>query len=503
MLFNSYEFIFVMLPLSVIGYYMINKKSYKAGSVYLLLCSFVFIGYMNIMYLLLMLPCALLTYLIARFINSGIKKRKALLSVGIIINVAVLLVFKYTNFFIDTLNDLLSKDYAAVNIILPLGISFYTFQQITFLVDYYRDESLKCDILEYLTYICFYPQFIQGPIVLQSEFIPQLRDESRKSVDYEYVATGLYRFILGLSKKVLIADSIAKAVNGGYDAISDMGKISAIATIIGYSLQIYFDFSGYSDMAIGLGRMFHIDLPENFDSPYKAVTIEDFWDRWHITLTRFFTRYIYIPLGGSRKGKLRTYLNILFIFFISGLWHGADRTFIVWGLMHGAAMLVCRLIRDLSGKKSKDIKSASRPVSIIMTAITFIYVSVAWVYFRAESMRRAVRILTRIFAAGWNTITDSVYESFNHIVEVTWLIRLDVLDINEKIPGFIFFIAVVVFTSICMLCPNTKEMTDRWCRRIKDGALTVSLRACIVPALLLTWCILGMSGVTDFIYWSF
>ncbi len=488
---------------------------------FLLVCSFVFIGYMNIMYLLLMLPAVIFNYLIARAMNhdaftgtalkdavsptgsEAIKNRKLLLATGVIFDIVFLGIYKYTNFFIETINDVFSKDMVTINIIIPLGISFYTFKQISFLVDYYRDSTLKCSLQEYLLYICFFPQFIQGPIVLQSEFIPQLRDDARKKADPEYIAKGLYRFILGLTKKVLIADTISRAVDDGYRYMSDLGKMALIILILGYTLQIYFDFSGYSDMAIGVGHMFHIDLPENFDSPYKAVSIEDFWDRWHITLTRFFTRYVYIPLGGNRKGKLRTYANILFVFLLSGLWHGADKSFVLWGLMHGIAMLLCRIISDITSFGTKELKRSNIVVRSVMTLITFLYVNIAWVLFRAETIYKAQRLFDRLMHVQWTTLSNSMFERFEDAIEVTMLIRLDIIGLNERYPGFVLLVLLIILTLVCFFASNSRQITESWISRMKDEGGSRRVGAYVLPALLLLWCVFGLSGVTTFIYWSF
>lgn len=504
MLFNSYSFIFLMLPVSIIGYYLINRLNQRLGMIWIIICSLLFIGHTNIMYLLVLIPCMLFNYSIASFMQRA-TRRRALLTLGVSVNVIVLLIFKYTNFFIDYLNENVFADSLTFRIFFPLGISFYTFQQITFLVDYYRDDSLHCDIIEYFAYISFYPQFVQGPIVLQSEMIPQFRDASRKTCDYRYLSKGLYRFALGLIKKVLLANIIASAVDAGYRYISELGALATTLLLIGYSLQIYFDFSGYSDMAIGVGWMFHLDLPENFDSPYKAKSIEDFWDRWHITLTRFFTRYVYFPLGGSKKGSIRTYINILIIFILSGLWHGSDSSFVIWGLMHGAGMLVCRIYRDV--RKALNINKfdlkKSNLVNCIGTVITFIYVSIAWVLFRADSISKAGRVFKRFRDWGDHSISSYMYEPFNKFIEATVLLRLDVLDINEHIPGFLTGIVIVMLMVVCMILPNSRQIVDGWSEKLGTRNMVQRFVSSIAVATMLIWGILSLSGVTDFVYWSF
>ncbi len=492
MLFNSYVFVFLMLPISVAGYYLFNKISEKAGIFFLLLCSFLYIGYMNPAYLYVLIPSILVNYLLFQIMNTKCKgniiARKLVLATGIIFDVGLLAYFKYADFFIETMNELLSKEYSTLKLLVPLGISFYTFQQISFLVDTYRDESIKCSFDEYALYITFYPQFVQGPIVLQDEFIPQLRDKTKKNINIENISKGMYRFILGLAKKVLIADSIALVVDAGYNSIDDIAALSSLVLIIGYTLQIYFDFSAYSDMAVGLGGMFNIELPENFDSPYKANNIDEFWERWHITLTRFLTRYLYFPLGGSKKGKVRTYINIMLVFLISGLWHGAEWSFVIWGAVHGIAKVVRRIKRDLGKTQVKQ--------NWISRVITFLYVSIAWVFFRAKTTLDAVHLLSCLFKGEWRGLSVSMYESFSKLVEVSWLLRLDVLGIRNHVQGLVVIVIFSILTVMCFIMANTREIVNRWSK--KPGT-----KHALMIGVLFAWCILSFNGVTNFIYWSF
>jgi len=351
-------------------------------------------------------------------------------------------------------------------------------------VDCLRDTGIKYNILDYALYICFYPQFVQGPIVLQSEFMPQLHDESRRAVDYEYLSKGLYRFILGLAKKVIIADSIAGVVNIGYQKMESIYGLSILLLILAYTMQIYFDFSGYSDMAIGLGQMLHFDLPENFDSPYKACSISEFWDRWHITLTRFFTRYVYIPLGGSRKGQLRTYTNILLIFLLSGLWHGADWSFVAWGALHGVAMVIDRLIRR------GDIK-IPRWMGLLAT---FTFVNIAWVFFATDSLDLAMRSFNHLLHGSWTIVSPYMVSALNELVEGALICRLDILGIQDIFNGFTLVLVLLLLTCICEFTKNTRELSERFVPEIKYATIMIGLGL---------WSILSISGVTNFIYWNF
>ncbi len=520
MLFNSYVFIFLMLPISVAGYYVANRISVKAGLIWLLIVSLFFVGYTNYMYLLLLLPNMIVNYLIGYFM----KRRKAMMICGVIFNVLVLLIFKYYNFFAGSLNKIFAKDFALLNLILPLGISFYTFKQISFIVDCYRDETLKCDPLEYGVYVAFYPGFTQGPITLLSEIIPQLRDESRKRWDSESASKGLYRFTLGLAKKVLIADTIARAVDAGYGALGEVNAMASVVLILGYTLQIYFDFSGYSDMAIGLGLLFNIELPENFNSPYKARSIDEFWDRWHITLTRFFTKYVYIPLGGSRKGVVRTYINVFLVFLLSGLWHGAEWSFVLWGVLHGVAMLISRCIRDFkkaAGKKkntstemdsvsdrNEDNDSEGGFIGTLKMITVFIFVNIAWVFFRAADMMQGLEVIKKLFGGGWSGMAEVMHESFGKVVEVSWLLRLDVLRFNDRVPGIVLVFTLLILTLVCMLMPNSRQLTDKWDLKMKEmsykgkTAKRLMISGTLI-AVLFAWCVLSITGVTNYIYWNF
>lgn len=341
MVFNSYIFILVFLPLCLSGYFFLNRiHHYHAGLAFLLGMSLWFYGFFNPSYLPIICGSVVLNYSLYRWMRAvalkGIgqgTKREIAFWIGIASNLGILGYFKYTDFFIENINYLFQVDYPLKHILLPLGISFFTFQQISFLADIYSDTrgEVAYSFLSYAAYVTYFPQLVAGPIVKHDVLVPQLQDEKRKRVDYNYLSKGIALFILGLAKKVLIADVLGNYVNLAYKDVYALNTTTAVLAVLGYTLQIYFDFSGYSDMAVGLGWMMHIDLPVNFDSPYKSISITEFWKRWHMTLTAFFTKYVYIPLGGSRRGNARMYANIFIVFLLSGLWHGAGWTFVFWG----------------------------------------------------------------------------------------------------------------------------------------------------------------------------
>ena len=333
MLFNSYIFILCFFPLCLLGYFFLNKlKCYKLSLLLLLGMSLWFYGYFNPSYLLIILGSILVNYMLCVLFRLSMPKgiKKLVLAVGISLNVLLLFYYKYYDFFVSNINALFASDFALKHLLLPLGISFFTFQQISFVIDSYRGEVNKYSMLEYACFVTYFPQLIAGPIVTHDELVPQLLDQEKKQFNWDNFSRGLYIFALGLSKKVLLADTFGNAVNWGWSNLLSLNSPSAILVVLSYTIQIYFDFSGYCDMAIGIGRMMNIDLPLNFNSPYKAITIRDFWKRWHMTLTRFLTKYIYIPLGG-RGTMLKTCRNTMIVYLVSGLWHGANWTFILWG----------------------------------------------------------------------------------------------------------------------------------------------------------------------------
>lgn len=323
MLFNSYIFIFLFLPIALFGYYLLNyTKRYEAAKLFLSGMSLFFYAYFRVQYLGIILCSIALNYL-CHLLLLKTPRKKAVLAGGVLGNLFVLFYFKYFDFLLENINGLFHTDFTLPGILLPLGISFFTFQQIAFLADTAQGSVSRQTVMDYALFVTFFPQLIAGPIVSHEEMLPQFQDISRKHFDYEDFYMGLRLFVLGLGKKVLLADTFGIAAGWGFQNYTSLDGLNTFLVILFYSFQIYLDFSGYCDLARGLGLMFRIKIAVNFLSPYRSANIMEFWDRWHITLTRFFTRYLYIPLGGNRKGKLRTYLNIMIVFLCSGVWHGA------------------------------------------------------------------------------------------------------------------------------------------------------------------------------------
>ncbi len=487
MLFNSYIFILLFLPLVLFGYYGLGRLNpAKPPLVFLVTMSFWFCGYQDPFFLMVLIGSILLNYGVCRLMHrqrSWLNK-KCYLIAGVLINIGSLFCFKYYNFFVENINVIFKINIPYLNIIMPLGISFYTFQQIAYLVDNYREDRQSSSFLEYAAYITFFPKLIQGPIMYFKEFVPQLQGKMAKRPDFENLGKGIYSFALGLGKKVLLADTLAKIVNIGYSNIEALNSLDAMVVMVCYSLQIYFDFSGYCDMAEGVGYALNIRLPINFNSPYKALSVSDFWDRWHITLTRFFTKYVYIPLGGSRKGEARTLLNILVVFLVSGLWHGANWTFVVWGLLNGAIKILERLGRVEEWKLPRVVKQAA----------AFTLTTLAWSIFRSDSLSQTKELWTRLFTAGFGQLSQLLTTCFNEVLEVTIIRKLGVEQILKICPGLLLMIFIIILLFACFTWRNTQEKVEHMEYTAKRAAFTV---------LLLSWSIVSLSEISEFIYFIF
>lgn len=386
MLFCSYIFILMFLPLSVAGYFLLNRCSRTAGRVWLLAASLFFYGYFNIYYLFLLIGSLVLNYTLGHILCT--KRSKFLLALGIAANIFILGYCKYYDFFVSNINILFGTDILLKHLLLPLGISFFTFQQISYLYDVYdRVLTEKYSPLTYSLFVTFFPQLVAGPIVLANEMMPQFAEEKNLKVNYSNLACGIFIFSLGLAKKMLLADFLAPVADRTF-AMSTPGFADSLVGSLAYFLQIYFDFSGYCDMAIGIGYMFNIVLPVNFYAPYRSANIQEFWKTWHITLGRFLTQFVYFPLGGSKKGRLRTYINLFMVFFVSGIWHGASWMYVIWGMVHGIAVMVHRFW-------SKDLKKTMPRYAGFILTFLFLWLSV--IIFRSENLAVAKRVYCGFF----------------------------------------------------------------------------------------------------------
>ena len=391
MLFNSYEFIIIFLPFTFFIYFYLNKKRLlKASKIFLVISSLFFYSWWNIIYLPLILLSMLFNYGVGTVLTRNtdlLVSKKVFLWLGIVVNISLLGYFKYFDFFISNINLLFDSSLLKLDLALPLAISFFTFQQIAYLVDSYREETKEYDLLNYLVFVSFFPQLIAGPIVHHKEMMPQFSYMKNKLINYRNVTLGLFIFSIGLFKKVVIADTFSTWATHGFDISETLNFFEAWATSLSYTFQIYFDFSGYTDMAIGIALLFNIRLPINFNSPYKASNIQMFWRRWHITLSNFLRDYIYIPLGGNKGANFSIYNNLMITFLIGGIWHGAGWTFLFWGFLHGMALVLFNIWR----------KVKIELFTWIAWLITFMFINITWVFFRAEEWVDAIKVLSGMF----------------------------------------------------------------------------------------------------------
>ncbi len=418
MLFNSYAFIFLYLPVVLLGFFQLARIRHTYAAAWLALASLFFYGYWNPAYIGLLLGSIVCNYAFGMWIaksrmqdagcriqGQGSRNKtqgassKQLLIVAITANLALLAYYKYANFFMGSVNSIAGTQWTLGEIILPLGISFFTFTQIAFLVDTYQGKVKEYNFIHYVLFVTYFPHLIAGPILHHKEMMPQFAHTSSYKLNWEHVATGLMLFTLGLCKKTLGADALAPFANGIFGGVQNgilPTSYEAWAGALTYTLQLYFDFSGYTDMALGIALLFNIKLPVNFDSPYKAVSIIDFWRRWHMTLSRFLRDYLYIPLGGNRKGEVRRYLNLFATMLLGGLWHGAGWTFVVWGALHGAFLTINHLWREAVSERC--LRWVPGWIGALAGgAVTFIAVVAAWVVFRSSDINQARIILEAMF----------------------------------------------------------------------------------------------------------
>jgi len=398
MLFNSYVFIFAFLPVVFFGFYAIGRYSHNLALLWLTLASLFFYGWWDVHFVGLLLGSIVCNYGFGYLIGQRLSKLtgspKLLLVSAIFANMILLGYFKYANFFVENLNQLAGTTLFIGEVFLPLGISFFTFTQLAFLVDTYQGKVKEYSFIHYTLFVTYFPHLIAGPVLHHKEMMPQFAKNNTCTINLENVAAGLSIFVLGLTKKVLIADSMADIASPIFDAVSSGGQPVFLESWVGalaYTLQLYFDFSAYSDMAIGLSLMFNVRLPLNFNSPYKATSIIEFWRRWHMTLSRFLRDYLYIPLGGSRHGKSRRYVNLMATMLLGGLWHGAGWTFVIWGGLHGFYLMINHAWRNLTQRMGWG--DGGRLSNLAASTLTFLAVVVGWVFFRADSFSSAVHLL--------------------------------------------------------------------------------------------------------------
>lgn len=406
MLFNSHAFIFLFLPLTLLVFFALGRFSAKLAAGWLAAASLFFYGWWSPAYVALLLVSILFNFTAGSAIVRAVsdpRYSKRLLTAAIIANLALLAYYKYANFFVANFNAVTGAGLGVAEVMLPLGISFFTFTQIAFLVDAYQGKVREYNLVHYGLFVTYFPHLIAGPILHHGEMMPQFAQREIYRPQYDLIAAGLTLFVLGLAKKVLIADGVAPYVEPVFDAPGagiTLTFLEAWCGALAYTFQLYFDFSGYSDMAVGLSLLFGVRLPVNFHSPYKAVNLIDFWRRWHMTLSRFLRDYLYVPLGGNRKSRVRRYTNLLLTMLLGGLWHGAGWTFVLWGALHGIYLVINHGWREFRRRLGHNLHRSTPWGRRAGCLVTFIAVVIGWVLFRAPDIETAIAILRAM--AGFN-----------------------------------------------------------------------------------------------------
>ncbi len=519
MIFNSYAFIFVFLPLVWLGFFGLARRSVRLSVLWLCLASLFFYGWWNPKFLTLLLASILFNYGLGCRLSPAAARtwpalrRRWALRAGIAANLLLLGYFKYLNFFISTVNTLGAQQWALQDIVLPLGISFFTFTQIAFLVDASRGQAHDFDFLRYVLFVTYFPHLIAGPVLHHRQVMPQFEDGKTYRFSYENLSIGLLIFAIGLFKKVMLADDLANQVTPVFDqAAQGIGPkfLLAWTAALAYTFQLYFDFSGYSDMAVGVSRMFGVQLPLNFASPYQARNISEFWRRWHMTLSQFLRDYLYIPLGGNRLGTGRRYVNLFLTMLLGGLWHGANWTFVAWGALHGLyLMLQHAWSATLARLKLPVLPKAIRLIlRVLSVGLTFLVVVLAWIFFRADSMSSAWLIvqgclglngLSIAGADGWLTrFLLMVFQSaglpvvFEGAFELSSAMR----DFNPGTVGRLLMICSLLI----WVAPSSQKIAQRW--RVPAATWVMFLRGVWVAFLLLV-SLSHIDRISTFIYYQF
>lgn len=512
MLFNSLEFVFLFLPTTLLAFHavrMFSPGSSQLLTAVLLFFSLFFYGYWNPDYLLLLIGSILFNFMAGRLIRQS--RSKLVLALGVTGNLFCLGYFKYAGFITAEISAAFGTGWSAPVILLPLAISFFTFQQVAYLVDCYRGTAEQDGgILQFGLFVSFFPQLIAGPIVRHADVAAQFRNALPRPPRFSQLGFGVSLFIFGLFKKVAIADSIAPIADASF-AIAESGGVPSLldawAGLLAFTLQIYFDFSGYTDMALGLAAMFGITLPMNFASPYKATSIIDFWRRWHMTLSAFLRDYIYIPLGGGRSGSVRRYINLLFVMLAGGLWHGAGWNFVLWGGCHGLMLCVNHGWKRMTGGRTP----AGRAGSLLFWAITFLGVSLAWVLFRADNLDTAIAMYRGLAGLGGIELPAGLHDRLT----ATGLLGSDTIIRAVQWTGERSFqstdLLLLAFGLFCcLILPRADQLRDRLIELsekpviLKLGASTLSGMACGTVLGALFWATVFLTNrERAFLYFQF
>jgi alginate O-acetyltransferase complex protein AlgI len=485
MLFNSYEFLFLFLPVVFAGFFWLARFGHNVSALWLAFASLFFYGWWSPKYVGLLLVSVVINYGLAYVIGHkhGRAHAKTILVFSIAANLALLGFYKYANFFIDTTNWVSGESFQLIDIVLPLGISFFTFTQIAFLVDVYREKAREYNFIHYLLFVTYFPHLIAGPVLHHGQMMPQFAKKETYRLHLDNVALGMSIFTVGLAKKVLLADSFGAYAEPVF-AAAGLGIqpdfIEAWTGALAYTLQLYFDFSAYSDMAIGISMLFGVKLPINFDSPYKAASIIDFWRRWHMTLSQFLRDYLYIPLGGNRNGKVMRHVNLMITMLLGGLWHGANWTFVIWGGLHGLYLVVNHAWRSLFAKRTPTHGISARIYYLAAMLLTFLCVVVAWIFFRADSFASAILLLKGCFGYGGISLPSKIGALADSLLHLGGRLPAGITfgGVFLNIPGLGSMGGIAPFASllalglsIVWLAPNSQQFFNFAERVSKDARL--------------------------------
>lgn len=521
MLFNSYGFILAFLPIAFFGFFYLGKYSHALSSLWLALSSLFFYGWWDVRYVILLLGSIAFNYaaglvIVHRRTQRDHRPAKAMLAGAIAVNLVALGYFKYAHFLADGLSQLTGFSLHVGTVVLPLGISFFTFTQIAFLVDAYQGKVKEINWLRYILFVTYFPHLIAGPVLHHQEMMPQFAKREVCQIHWGNIAVGLTVFVLGLTKKVLIADALADFATPVFASVATGEQPQLFAAWVGalsYTLQLYFDFSAYSDMAVGLSLLFNVRLPMNFNSPYKATSMIDFWKRWHMTLSRFLRDYLYIPLGGNRHGPLRRVINLMTTMLLGGLWHGAGWTFVLWGGLHGGYLMINHAWRGV--KKRMGWHLEGKLATLSAGALTFLAVTVGWVFFRADRVTSAITLLRGM--AGMNGVSLPAFLERDlgpYCAQQGWMVSFGLGDDAMRAS-----VLLVVCLLMVWLAPNLWQIFQVYhptCETVPVGPADSARMTrgpviqwkpttsyALLSALLLLISLLSLTRVSEFLYFQF
>jgi D-alanyl-lipoteichoic acid acyltransferase DltB (MBOAT superfamily) len=482
MLFNSFSFIYAFLPLALGGFFLLGRLRHEFALSWLFFCSLFFYSWWDWRYLPLLLASILFHYIVGlALIRTQDLNRKYVLYSAIVVDLALLVYFKYTDMFILTWNRIANDTIGYANIILPLGISFFTFTQIAYLVDVSENKVKEFSFLRYGLFVTYFPHLIAGPVLHHNEMMPQFSRNKIFTFKPSWFGLGTAVFCIGLAKKVLLADNISQYSNSVFADGFDGGVFGAWIGVLAYSFQLYFDFSGYSDMAVGLSMMIGVRLPINFFSPYKSRSISEFWRRWHMTLSRFLRDYLYIRLGGNRRGRIRRYLNLIITMFLGGLWHGAGWNFALWGLLHGTYLCIHEIWRVSIGRLLPD----SKLYRCFCVSFTFLSVVWAWVPFRASSIDSSIEIWLAMIGAKGILLPEVFFSSFPSLSPV-----FEEIGIKRMTGGgseFTFgLIWIIIGALVAFFAPNTYQLFRGYSIALVDSSFLSEIRGRVGASIRLT-----------------